>query len=603
MAWTNLETIGWGSNPTINCNFQYDRRRNGAAMEYNVWVGVNSSRSSVYFGYPIYCDIKVNGTTVKSVTLKNANPSTWSDRLEVYSGWVSVPNKTSGTTAVSIRLYSGSGSTRDNTYSYSMAVDPAGSTLTITGTRDLGVEQTLTVTRHNSAFTDSIRWVCVTPGGTIATKSSETTFTFTPPLSLAEKNTTGTSVTIEYIIDTYSGNTLVQSSSVNVVYTIPATVIPTAAVSISDPTGNYALYGAFVQGQSTLQIDITGTPIYSSPIASYSATADGTTYQTQQTITPPVQNTGAQTVSAKVKDARGRESAPATAAYNVLPYAAPKITAIAAERTDGYGVSDPTGHYVTVTFSTDVSELDNQNSVSYSLKYKRIDSGTWTTQALSTYTDVFDVSNGTVTFAADDDSPYDVQIVATDNFTSTTITTSAPMAFALINWNSDGDGIAFGGISTASGFQCYMDADFDGDILQNGTNIFPVSYANGGTGTVTQYNTHESGSLTSATTKTKTFTASGDGIVMLSVSMRSGTGTWGTTKVKIELNNSTVALATDIITSDYNGQETSANASAYLKVTNGDAIKVTSNSTRYMSGNTYDLWYNVLALGCTLAAS
>lgn len=620
MSWVNLATVGWGSSPTIQCNFQYDRRRNGAAMEYNVWVGVNSTRASVYFGYPIYCDIKVNGTTVKTATMKSANPSTWSDRLELYSGWTSVANKTSGTTSVSIRLYSGGGSTRDNTYSYSMAVDPAGSTLTVTGTRDLGEAQTLTLARYNDDFTDSIGWTCENSSGTIATKSSATSFAFTPAVSLAAENTTGTNVTIIYTVDTYSGNTLVQSQSYNIVYMIPATVIPTAAVSIADHNGYYSTYGAYIQGKSALDITVTGTPVYSSPIAAYSATADGTTYNTASTTTPALTLTGAQTVSAYVTDARGRVSTTATAAYNVLAYAAPKITSINAYRSDSNGTADPTGHYVTVIFNSDVTALNNQNSVTYTVGYKKTSVNTWTTQTLSTYTDNFNVSDGTATFAAADDSPYDVRIVATDNFTSTTITSSAPMAFALINWNSNGDGIAFGGISTAAGFVSHMgttisaDLDVTGDYKQNGTNLFPLAVANGGTGETTiiaalrallggvyEYSTSTTNPLTTAaqSTEQKTYTAQNAGLVFLSGSMRVSGGTYGSTMIAIEKNDTVIAYANDRLLSAWTG-DVATHAAAMVKVAGGDVLEISQTSTRYTSGNTATRYYNVVAFGTEL---
>ncbi len=135
---------------------------------------------------------------------------------------------------------------------------------------------------------------------------------------------------------------------------------------------------------------------------------------------------------------------------------------------------------------------------------------------------------------------------------------------------------------------------------QNDNKVYPVppyGYP------VTQYNSHDSGALTAALNQTKTYTVSGSGLVFVSASLRTGTNTWGTTKVTIFYNNSEVAKATDIFTANYNGQETSASATVFLQVTNGDTVKVEIVSTRYASGNTYDAWYNVLAFGCTLSQS
>lgn len=137
---------------------------------------------------------------------------------------------------------------------------------------------------------------------------------------------------------------------------------------------------------------------------------------------------------------------------------------------------------------------------------------------------------------------------------------------------------------------------FEGSFYKDGNDIaslFPI----------TQYNSHDSGSLTSAFTRNKTYTVTNDGLVYVSASLRTGTKTWGTTRVTIFHNNSEVAKATDILTSAYDGQETSANANAFLQVSNGDTIKVEDVSTRYTSGNTWDAYYNLLAFGCTLSVS
>ena len=137
---------------------------------------------------------------------------------------------------------------------------------------------------------------------------------------------------------------------------------------------------------------------------------------------------------------------------------------------------------------------------------------------------------------------------------------------------------------------------FDGSFYKDGTDIaslFPL----------TEYTNTSSGTLTSLLNRTQTFTVSGDGVLLFSASLRAGTNTWGNTIVTISRNGTDIAKASDAITANYNGQITAASASAFLQVSNGDAVTVTYYSTRYASGNTYDAYYNVLALGCTLTVS
>ena len=143
---------------------------------------------------------------------------------------------------------------------------------------------------------------------------------------------------------------------------------------------------------------------------------------------------------------------------------------------------------------------------------------------------------------------------------------------------------------------------------QNSIEVYEGSYYKDGVDIaalfpITQYNATENGALTSATTRTKTYTVSGDGIVFISASFRSGNNTWGVTKMTLKHNGNDVAKSTDIMTSDYNNQESAANASAFLKVSGGDTISAEAYSTRYTSGNTWVAYYNVMAFGCTLTVS
>lgn len=613
MAWTNLATVGWGSQPTINCNFQYDRRRNGSAMEYQIWLGINSDRRSIYFGYPIYADIWVNGSQVASTTIKNASPSNFSNRLEYYSSWVSVANKTSGTTSLKIRLYSGSGSTRDSSYSYTMAVDPAGSDISVSS-GELGQALTVTITKSDPTFWDQVMAQCGATVFPISPLSQSTTFSFTPPVTLAEENTSGTSVPIRYTTSTYAADktTFIQTKEIVVNADIPASVIPTAALAISDANGYATTYGAYVQGKSAIAYTITGTPIYSSPITGYSASIDTVVYAQQSGTTGVLQNTGAQTASATVTDARGRTSNPATQSYSVLAYTQPVLTACTIERCDNDGTPNEEGHNMGITFSGDVVPLNNVNSAVWAVRYKVSGSGAWTNHPIPSLTGTYSVSGHQEVIAAADASAFDVEVTITDDF-GTVIAGSGniPVAYAIINWRYQGDGMAIGGMNTQPGLQIYMDTDVTGDMTVSGYAAFtgsvtmtpPLGLASGGTGGITQYNSHDNGSLTASLTRYKNYTVAGDGMVFVGASLRAGTSSWGTTRVTIFLNNSEVAKATDAITSNYNGQETSAEATAFLKVSNGDVIKVEGVTTRYASGNTFDAWYNVLAFGCTLTVS
>lgn len=86
----------------------------------------------------------------------------------------------------------------------------------------LGVQHKLVIRKAAPSFTHTISAICaeLRESETIATKSSSLLLNFTPPLDWAAGNTTGSTVTIYYRIDTYSGDTFIGSE----VYTRTATI-------------------------------------------------------------------------------------------------------------------------------------------------------------------------------------------------------------------------------------------------------------------------------------------------------------------------------------------------------------------------------------------
>lgn len=214
MAYTRLASFNWGSSPKIPITFSYDRRRSGTAMQYRVKIEIGAVQGASSFGYRIGTTITVNNTAaVTNYEIKANSPSQWGTVLSYESGWITVSNKLSGTTPLKITLHTNA--PRGNaSYSYTMAVDPGKSTLTVP-TFTIGTTGAFTVTKYNTNFTHTIKYKFGNASGTICTKSSATSISWVPPLSLylqilGKAYGTGT-VTIE----TFSGTTSLGSNSYN----------------------------------------------------------------------------------------------------------------------------------------------------------------------------------------------------------------------------------------------------------------------------------------------------------------------------------------------------------------------------------------------------
>lgn len=318
---------------------------------------------------------------------------------------------------------------------------PRKSTLSV-GNGTLGTAQTLKVTEQASSFTHTITAKCGTVSTTICTKSTNNSISFTPPLSWASQNTTGTSVSVTYTITTYSGTSSVGSNSYTKTCSIPSSVKPSVdSISISDTTGCYNTYGAYVKGFSKLKVTVTPKQAYGSPIASYKTTANGSTYTSASFTTGVLKSSGELSVSATVTDKRGRTSSASTKKISVLDYSAPNISKFTVGRCDEDGNAYEQGDRVKVTFAYSIVSLNGKNNSVCELKYKKSSETNYTVP-----TD-FDPSVGEYIFPAITDSSYDVVITVTDDLSINSRMTSVSTAYVIMHWNASGRGVGIGKIS------------------------------------------------------------------------------------------------------------------------------------------------------------
>ena len=122
------ENVQWGSSPRIYVSFYYEKTRDGANMKYRTKTVISPLTGSSYFGYSIEQLLNMDGADKEHEVLKDNSPSQWGDDIEYVSPWYTISNKTSGTTSVTFNLFSTSG--RDDYFEYSMAVDPAYTSIT-----------------------------------------------------------------------------------------------------------------------------------------------------------------------------------------------------------------------------------------------------------------------------------------------------------------------------------------------------------------------------------------------------------------------------------------------------------------------------------------
>lgn len=408
------------------------------------------------------------------VTIDGATVYNKSDRVErkvgtIKTGTKTITHNSNGSRSFTITLGAAVYGTSVNCKgSGTFALNTIGraSTLNVSG-GTLGEAQTITADRKVSSFTHTLTWECGSYSGTIATKSTATSWSFTPPLELANTATQLFPAGVYFKLTTYNGSTVVGTSDQTVVMKIPASIKPTCTVNITDPTGYSDTYGGYIQNKSKMKITVTATPAYGSPITGYSIIANGNTYSDNPATTNVITTSGSNTITCKATDKRNRTGS-ATTTINVLAYSSPEIT-FTMYRCDQDGTENMTGSYCKVTYKAVITSLSNKNSKSIKLLYKKTNDTQYTSQTInmSAYT-----QEGSEIFSADDGSAYNVLMQAIDSFETTTTSAELSTGFSIMHIASSGKGLAVGKISQADEFEVgmvsrfYNEAHFDKGLTE-----------------------------------------------------------------------------------------------------------------------------------------
>lgn len=444
----------------------------------NVTVSVRFWRTNTgyttYGNGTVYC--KINGTTYSADVTSDHKIT--NSGIVLFTKTIDIGHNSDGSKTLSCSAWISHSRFSSNEQSYSQVLTtiPRKSTLAASnGT--LNTSQTLTVTKQSSGFTHTITYKCGGASGTVCSKSSSTSISWTPPLSLAAQNTTGTSVTIVFTIETFNGSNSLGTNTKTITCSIPSSVVPSVSFTVSDSTGYASTYGGYVQNKSKASVSISASGNQGSTIKSYSATIDGSSYNSSSFTTGVLKNTGTLTVSVKVTDSRGR-TASASKTITVLAYSSPKISSFSAYRCDSAGAATSNGAYLCINFTAAITSLSSKNTASYVLKYKKASDSSYTSVTLSGYAGKYSVSGGSYVFAATTSSSYDLSLTATDAFSSTTKSASGSSVSKTFSILGKGLGFAFGKVAELVD---YLDVAWnirgrgnltvDGTIYEQGTSL------------------------------------------------------------------------------------------------------------------------------------
>lgn len=415
------------------------------------------------------------------VVLAGSTVYSKTDRVQRYKGTVAsgtkvITHDANGNASFSVSIqaavyYSAVNCTGSG--SFTLNNIPRKSTLSVSN-GVLGTAQTLTVTRKSTSFTHTITATCGSASATIATKSTASSFSFTPPLAWASQSTSSASVSVKYTITTYNGSTSIGSNSYTVSCSIPSSVKPTVSITVSCVGGLNEKYGCYIQGQSKVKVDIVAQGSQGSTIKSYKTVLDDKTYTTASVTSDVLRSYGTLAVTTTVTDSRGR-TATTTENITVLKYSPPIITDLVIRRSDSTGASHPSGEYLAIDYSVQITPLNDINSARYYLWYKKTKDTDYTIERLTNLDGQYVLDNLTTVFSASPSSSYNVKIVAEDDFYSgeNAISKVGTGSSALKVWSifRQGLGMALGKVAEKTGLEVDWDAWFNKKVYINNIEV------------------------------------------------------------------------------------------------------------------------------------
>ena len=366
-----------------------------------------------------------------------------------------------------------------------------------TSNSNVGTAKTLTVTKYGDNFTHTITYQYGNATGTIVTKSSSTSISWTPPASLADEFPNDASATCTLTVRTYDGNTSLGTTTKT--FKLSITYTPSATITITQQGNSTATnWGVYVQGYSNAKFDVTASGVHSSTITSVSINGEGVS-KTVSTSTLSATGSifssfGTKQYTIVVTDSRGK-STTYTRSITVYEYFKPSFVGFNAYRSDSSGTLDEaSGEYLTVIatqFKYASCNSNNQLSVTY--KYKESTASSYTTISSTP------VANTKYTRSASSEKNYVVQAVMTDSFnnsqTLTVYVASIQIALALGLLN---DRARFGGVPRQAGLEVDWNAQFDGvvDVVNRRAS---ASLSSAGWYNIIKYNIRSSTSVKFAT--------------------------------------------------------------------------------------------------------
>ncbi len=307
---------------------------------------------------------------------------------------------------------------------------------------ELGTPMRVELIWTEPGYAYTLGWRCGTASGVIAQASAESVFTWTPELALAAQAPSADAVDVELTVSTLSGGLVIGERAVTVRCPIPAGLVPTAAVTVSDKLGYAQRHGGYIQGRSQARVQTRAQGSLGAGVKSVDIRCGKLTGRGED-MSFGLENSGQVPVTVTVTDSRGRQTT-VHRTITVLPYEAPSAVIRQAFRCDGQGTAQADGAYCRIVFDAAVTPVENGTAQYHVVQ--QVHGGQDGSQTLlADYTGWFVINGGSVVLPAGLDTGYDCRIRVTDSFgTCESLTVPVSVAFALLDMNRQAKAVGIG---------------------------------------------------------------------------------------------------------------------------------------------------------------
>lgn len=329
-----------------------------------------------------------------------------------------------------------------------------------------GTPGAITITAYATGVAHKITYSFMGSTGTALEPTTSTSVSWTPPLELLAQIPNRVSGTGVLTLHTFAGSEEIGSREYAFTAIAPASVKPSTSVSVADSAAHLTLYGGAIQNVTRLSIHGSASALYGATIVRQTITAAGLTYEGAEALTEPVRGTESITVTFTATDSRGL-TASSTRTVNVIEYTQPRVTPNV-YRCSAAGAAKPDGANIRIRATSSITDLGGRNTVEWAVRYKKTTESEWTSLTGS------GTSYASAVIPAELDASYDVEVTASDLFTTVTRAAVIPSGNIIADVPASGKGVTFGRTATGDGFVVGMPAALEQGASLGGTAVLSL---------------------------------------------------------------------------------------------------------------------------------